>query len=119
MMAWAFETVGVTPSNVKGSAAKSNAVLMRSFFFMSHTPYNCDLNLPSSSSWGCYLTTGPLFFDPAQIDYGNETRRPFALPPRTSSPSGLLENEPGGRPAAKLLTKNEARRIAPNVSEIA
>jgi hypothetical protein len=32
MMAWALDTVGVTPSNVKGSAAKSNAVLMRSFF---------------------------------------------------------------------------------------
>jgi hypothetical protein len=32
MMAWAFETVGVTPSKLKGSAAKSNAVPIRSFF---------------------------------------------------------------------------------------
>jgi hypothetical protein len=32
MMARAFETVGVTPSKVKGSAVKSNAVVMRSFF---------------------------------------------------------------------------------------
>ena len=29
MMACAFETVGVTPSKVKGSAAKSIAVVMR------------------------------------------------------------------------------------------
>jgi hypothetical protein len=27
-----FETVGVTPSKVKGSAVKSNAVAIRSFF---------------------------------------------------------------------------------------
>jgi hypothetical protein len=31
-MAWALETVGVTPSRVKGSAVKSIAVVMRSFF---------------------------------------------------------------------------------------
>ena len=41
MIAWAFETVGVTPSKVKGSAVKSNAVVMRSFFmrmFLPRTP---------------------------------------------------------------------------------
>jgi hypothetical protein len=32
MMAWALETAGVTPSKVKGSAVKSNAVAMRGFF---------------------------------------------------------------------------------------
>jgi hypothetical protein len=41
MMAWAFETVGVTPSKVKGSAVKSNAVVMRSFF-MSSAPREFD-----------------------------------------------------------------------------
>jgi hypothetical protein len=35
MTAWAFETVGVTPSKVKGSAVTSNAVPMRSFFMES------------------------------------------------------------------------------------
>jgi hypothetical protein len=43
IMAWAFETVGVTPSIVKGSAVKSNAVAMRSFFFMSLL-HHCDLD---------------------------------------------------------------------------
>src|SRR6516165_2270307 len=38
MTAWAFETVGVTPSKVKGSAVTSNAVPMTSFF-MGLTPY--------------------------------------------------------------------------------
>jgi hypothetical protein len=32
MIAWALETTGVTPSKVKGSAVKSNAVAMRTFF---------------------------------------------------------------------------------------
>jgi hypothetical protein len=41
-MAWAFDTVGVTPSKVKGSAVKSSAVAMRSFFMS--LLHHCDLD---------------------------------------------------------------------------
>jgi hypothetical protein len=46
MTAWAFETVGVTPSKVKGSAVKSNAVPMRSFL-MEVLLHHCAPNLLS------------------------------------------------------------------------
>jgi hypothetical protein len=48
MMACAFETVGVTPSKVKGKAVASNVVAMRSFFMESSS-----IDLPSSSSDPC------------------------------------------------------------------
>ena len=72
MMAWAFETVGVTSSNVKGSAVKSNAVLFHGVSSSIHSPL---IVLRS-----VLTRAGPLFFDPAQMIYGNGTRRAFALP---------------------------------------
>jgi hypothetical protein len=47
ILASAFETVGVTPSKVKGSAVKSNAVVVMRSFFMSppsSAPFMCCLN---------------------------------------------------------------------------
>jgi hypothetical protein len=55
MMAWAFETVGVTPSKLKGSAANSNAVPMTSFFIGRYS-LHCDLNLDRlTDDWTSFL----------------------------------------------------------------